>query len=102
MTLFDSINCICCGTEIKTLYENNPQIRMWEGGVVEKISVGYGSINDGDEFYIAICDNCIDDNYKNGRIIYNCTHFGSSKFSDKELKKFEENRRRESNLNKLI
>ena len=42
MTLFDSINCVCCGNEIKALDNTKgimikklgPESFMWENGVV--------------------------------------------------------------------
>jgi hypothetical protein len=116
MSLFESINCICCGKEItlfdldiddyinndKKLDQSDPSSFMWNGGVVEKMSAGFGSINDGDVFYIGICDNCIKDNYKNGRLIYKKNYMGFKRFTKDELKEFEKLKRRESNLNKLI
>ena len=111
MSLFEIINCICCGKEIKALDNTKgimikklgPESFMWENGVVEKITAGYGSNNDGDVFYLGICDECINQNYQNGRLIYSgdCITF-KPKFTEKELKKFSELKRRESNLNKLI
>ncbi len=51
------MKCICCGKEILPLYEN--KYNMWNGGIVEKISAGYGSDYDGEQFIIAICDECV-------------------------------------------
>jgi hypothetical protein len=118
MILFDAINCLCCGKSVKLLDSNlddyvehakklnkdpDPASWMWDGGAVQKVSAGYGSTNDGDQFYVAVCDACIDLNYKNGRLIYDKDYlFSYSKFTEDELKEFEKRRRRESNLNKLI
>lgn len=117
MSLFESINCICCGKSIVLLDSNlddyiehakklnkepEPETWMWYGGVIQKVSAGYGSKNDGDVFYIGICDNCIKDNYKNGRLIYKKNYMGFKRFTKDELKEFEKLKRRESNLNKLI
>jgi len=117
---FTYINCICCGYKIQLLdsiqgiseeeifkdidfkiYE--PESQMWNG-VVELCSAGYGSSNDGDYFYLGICDNCIDEGYRNGRLRYKGDYISSAicKFTDEELKKQEGMRNRENNLNDLI
>lgn len=57
-----SYNCICCGKEIKKL-DGLPKDKdwegMWDGGIVERISAGYGSLLDGDMYVLAICDDCV-------------------------------------------
>lgn len=57
-----SYNCVCCDKPIKKL-DGLPNGKDWEGmfdgGIVEKISAGYGSDLDGDIYILAICDNCI-------------------------------------------
>jgi hypothetical protein len=57
-----SHSCICCGKEIKKL-DGQPKGKdwecMWSGGIVEKISAGYGSLLDGDMYVLAICDDCV-------------------------------------------
>jgi hypothetical protein len=98
---FEFINCICCGKSIESIDE--VKMHLWENGVVKQLSAGYGSKNDGDLFYIGICDECIDINYQNGRLIYHRDYMmNGSKFSDKELEKMKSIRLRERNLNKLI
>ena len=41
------VSCICCGKKIKLLDSRFPDIepwkQMWDNGVVDKISAGYGS-----------------------------------------------------------
>lgn len=68
------IKCICCGKEVKRLEEdlkqNNPLGDMWNSGLIGGISAGYGSIHDGDVFFICICDNCITKKVKDGSLIY--------------------------------
>ena len=57
-----SHNCVCCGFTIKKLdglHNDKEWEGMWHGGIVEKISAGYGSILDGDMYVLAICDNCV-------------------------------------------
>ena len=57
-----SHSCICCGKEIKKL-DGQPKDKSWEGiwggGIVERISAGYGSLLDGDMYVLAICDDCV-------------------------------------------
>lgn len=57
-------NCIKCGKEINEIHptpNSNAEQGMWYGGLVAKISGNYGSMWDGDNFYITICDSCIQD-----------------------------------------
>jgi hypothetical protein len=57
-----SHSCIGCGKEIKKL-DGLPKDKdwegMWDGGIVERISAGYGSLLDGDMYILAICDDCV-------------------------------------------
>jgi hypothetical protein len=126
---FTFINCICCGNKIsmfdagRTLtreggteeYFKNvdmskykPESQMWNGGVVGKMSAPYGSCHDGDIFYLGICDTCVDEGYKNGRLRYQGNYISQShrtylhKFTDEELEEQEKKRNRENNLNDLI
>ena len=96
--------CICCDKKISLLYpetlegkteedivfnkskrpvgrrdeeiEINAGSQMWNDGVVNKISAGYGSIHDGDEFIIAICDDCIAKKKATGNIAYVDNYMG--------------------------
>lgn len=114
MSNFNYINCICCGKKINLLYDFleeeilnrpdwNPNSQMWDGGSVQEISAGYGSSLDGDLFYLGICDECTKDGYKNGRLRYVGDYIHHiCKFSEEELKKQDEMRNREKNLNDLI
>ena len=121
---FTFVNCICCGYKIQLLdlkayvgideymkhysFEGNynPESQMWDHGIVKKVSAGYGSSFDFDEYYIGICDNCIDINVKNGRLRYAGDYMSSDKvyahYSDEELAEFERKRNRENNLNDLL
>ena len=67
--------CICCKTkEIKQLYDDRSfsvlelQKESWSDGVVDLISFGFGSKFDLERFYIAICDDCIEDLFKKGLV----------------------------------
>jgi hypothetical protein len=60
----ETFKCICCGAEIKPIdpewiTDLSPEESMWNGGVVQKICMPFGSVLDEDEYLIAICDNCI-------------------------------------------
>ena len=60
--------CLKCGKEIKALehdtnadnQEFKDDEKMWNDGIVFKMSAGYGSKLDGNMFMGAICDECID------------------------------------------
>lgn len=54
--------CICKKNQIHKMSELvslNLNENLWNKGTVEKISPGYGSEFDSQEYYIAICDDCI-------------------------------------------
>jgi hypothetical protein len=119
---FSYINCVCCGFKIELLdlashsnidefikyYTHNgiyePENQMWNNGVVKRLSAGYGSRFDFDEFYIGICDDCIDTHVKNGRLRYAGDYMNDlmQHYSDDELEEFEKKRNRENNLNDLL
>lgn len=68
-----TFQCICCGRSIDSLWFDSvtiesPEQGAWNGGVVEKIHMPYGSKHDGEVFVFAICDNCIDEKIENGLI----------------------------------
>ena len=56
--------------------ELNAGSQMWNDGVVNLISAGYGSRFDGDEFMIAICDDCIQKKMFTGNIAYINNYMG--------------------------
>lgn len=70
--------CFLCNKEIKKNC-GFPHDKEWEGsyndGIVERISAGYGSDLDGDMFVIAICDDCVIQKYKEGKIMYVGNYF---------------------------
>ena len=49
--------CFVCKEKVISKIEQG----MWADGIVEKITFGYGSKHDMDSFYIAICDDCINE-----------------------------------------
>jgi hypothetical protein len=54
--------CIRCGKAIRQV-EGSPDSTLesgcWDGGIVGRITAGYGSAHDMDEFVVAVCDRCI-------------------------------------------
>jgi hypothetical protein len=80
MKKLKSYKCICCGFKIKPLlkdhtkkkakkgFEIKPEEWMWDGGAIVRIVMPYGSILDGNEYYIGICDKCIEEKEKQGII----------------------------------
>lgn len=57
-----SYSCVCCDVAIKKidgLTKDKDYEGMWNGGIVEKISAGYGSLLDGNMYVLAICDKCV-------------------------------------------
>lgn len=73
------MRCICCGTTIKPLYEDKPEQELifsenihsiWDGGIVSKISAGFGSSNDGEVYVIGVCDECINKKVNSGVVAH--------------------------------
>lgn len=63
--------CMCCKkTIIEPLYGEPPILKqqegMWNNGTVALLSFGFGSRNDLQSYYVAICDDCIDEAEKSG------------------------------------
>lgn len=75
-----SMKCIFCGKEVKEIhsrpprYANEPEISMWDGGVVERINMPYGSMLDGNIYIICICDECIKKNNGTRSLMYAGTY----------------------------
>jgi len=73
-------NCVCCGTEIKTLYAEcydgaDPEQNMWNDGMVGRIDGPYGSSHDGSKYIVAICDTCIPKLVDGNRLEYRGEYF---------------------------
>lgn len=63
--------CICCGKEIKPHEDHvhdSINVAVWEKAVVSTIFGGYRSATSGKMFMICVCDTCIDESEKNGRV----------------------------------
>lgn len=85
-----SFKCICCGKEIKKLdgLENDkPWEGMWDDGIVERISAGYGSLLDGDMYVLAICDKCVDQKAEEGTLMWVGNYMFPSEATRTKLKK---------------
>ena len=69
----EKFHCICCEKEIECtwfdcLEVDNPEQGSWNGGVVEKLYMPYGSKFDTDTYVFGICDECVEEKYKKGLI----------------------------------
>jgi hypothetical protein len=70
----NAIKCITCGKELKPIGEAPTTIHEaaqfpWENGVVDIVVGNFGSCYDLNEYLVAICDPCIQDAIKAGRLI---------------------------------
>lgn len=65
----------------------NAGSKMWNDGLVHKVSAGYGSCHDGDEFIIAICDDCIKKKKLTGNIAYVDNYMGYPLKGDEDYEK---------------
>ena len=118
--------CICCKknnvipenyrigfseTEEDVLYFNkerngsnlNINNEMVDNGIIHIIDAGYGSKHDGDQFIIAICDDCIKENKEDGTLLYydNYMHSGEG-FVEEEKENSKKIYRRRKNLDGLV
>lgn len=106
---FKSIDCIVCGFKINILdYEGIDQIndekwepssQMWNSGMVNHASAGYGSIYDGYSLYVGICDKCIKSKLNDGSLVYWRNYLGKD---NENRKKFDIIRNRKDNLDRLL
>ena len=63
---------------------------------------GYGSTHDGDQFVIAICDDCIKENLKDATILYYGNYMYGGDYANDEIEKSKKTYRRRNSLDKLI
>jgi hypothetical protein len=66
------------------------------------IDAGYGSTHDGDQFVIAICDECIKENVQDGTLLYWGNYMGFSDISEDDVQKSKMIYRRRKNIDKLV
>ena len=118
------MKCICCERNIVKPYDkdiseedyiwskeeygvNNDKVRraenrMWLDGLVANVSAGYGSINDGSMYVIAICDECITQKYESGIIAHTGDYMiGDEEFNKEMIETSKKLWRRDQNLDKL-
>jgi hypothetical protein len=80
----------------------NINSEMVDNGIIHIIDAGYGSIHDGDQFIIAICDDCIKENKEDGTLLYYDNYMYGDVDSEKEKEKSKKIYRRRKNLDGLV
>jgi hypothetical protein len=78
---------------------------MIDNGIIHIIDAGYGSIHDGDQFVIAICDDCIKENLEDATLLYYGNYMSVSDVtgtSTDEKEKSKQKYRRRKNLDNII
>jgi hypothetical protein len=76
--------------------------RSTNDGIIQMIDAGYGSTHDGDQFIIAICDECIRENVKDGTLLYWGNYMGFTDLSEEDIQKSKMTYRRRKNIDKLV
>jgi hypothetical protein len=80
----------------------NAGSKMWNDGLVHKVSAGYGSSHDGDEFIIAICDDCIIKKKATGNLAYIDNYMGYLSKEDEDYVNSRTAWRRYNNMNDFL
>jgi hypothetical protein len=115
--------CICCNkNKVKPLLSGNIQEEdiLWDkknkrdsefvninsgminDGIIYLIDAGYGSKHDGDQFLIAICDQCITEKVNDATILYFGNYiYPEDSFIEKEKNNSKKRYRRRKNLDNL-
>jgi hypothetical protein len=76
---------------------------MVNDGIIHIIDAGYGSKHDGDQFIIAICDDCIKENLEDATLLYfNNYMYSKEEFIQEEKEKSKLKYRRRKNLDDLV
>jgi hypothetical protein len=76
---------------------------MIDNGIIHIIDAGYGSRHDGDQFVIAICDDCIKENLQDATLLYYGNYmYDKEGFVNEEIEKSKQKYRRRNSLDKLI
>jgi len=67
------VKCVCCGTVLNRLYpehkDSPPDVDVWDGAVVDRISGGFGSEYDRYSMIIGICDACVKEKTSSGTLL---------------------------------
>jgi hypothetical protein len=82
----------------RNIYDDNELI---DNGIIHIIDAGYGSTHDGDQFVIAICDDCIKENLKDATILYYGNYMYGGDYANDEIEKSKKAYRRRKNLDSL-
>lgn len=80
----------------------NVNNEMIDNGIIHIIDAGYGSKHDGDQFVIAICDDCIKENKQDATLLYYGNYMGYGSFTEDEVEKSKQMYRRRKNLDDII
>ena len=81
----------------------NVNNEMIDNGIIHIIDAGYGSVHDGDQFVIAICDDCIKENLQDATLLYYGNYmYAREGFIEEEREKSKQKYRRRKNLDKLV
>jgi hypothetical protein len=76
---------------------------MIDNGIIHIIDAGYGSGHDGDQFIIAICDDCIKENLQDATLLYYGNYmYAREGFVEEEKEKSKQKYRRRKNLDDLV
>jgi len=81
----------------------NVNNEMIDNGIIHIIDAGYGTRFDGDQFIIAICDDCIKEKVQDATLLYygNYMGYGNNMIED-EVENSKKAYRRRNSLDKLI
>ena len=80
----------------------NVNNEMIDNGIIHIIDAGYGSTHDGDQFIIAICDDCIKENKQDATLLYYGNYMGGyGDIITDEIEKSKKVYRRRKNLDSL-
>ena len=80
----------------------NVNNEMIDNGIIHIIDAGYGSTHDGDQFVIAICDDCIKENLADATLLYWGNYMYGGDYANDEIEKSKKKYRRRKNLDDII
>jgi len=81
----------------------NVNNQMIDNGIIHIIDAGYGSKYDGDQFVIAICDDCIKINLEEATLLYWGNYmYNNEGFVEQEREKSKQKYRRRKNLDDIV
>jgi len=76
---------------------------MIDNGIIHIIDAGYGSKHDGDQFILAICDDCIKTNLEEATILYYGNYmYKYEPFVEEDISKSKKKYNRRKNLDDLV